>query len=98
MSAHLHLVRAAAGEEKSERLYAQLVGSLLYLSGCTCPDLSQAVGAPSRHMAHPIAEHWAAAKDPLRYVNGMATLGITYGETEGVVGYRDADLAGCLDA
>jgi hypothetical protein len=48
-------------------------------------------------MAHPTAEHWAAAKDLLRYVKGTATLGITYGEKECVVGYGDADFAGCLD-
>jgi hypothetical protein len=40
---------------------------------------------------------WAAAKDLLRYVKGTATLGITYGEKEGVVVYGDADFAGCLD-
>jgi hypothetical protein len=77
--------------------YAQLVGSLLHLSGCTRPDISRAVGALSRHMAHPTAEHWAAAKDLLRYVKGTAALGITYGEKECAVGYGDADFAGCLD-
>jgi hypothetical protein len=94
---HLHLVHAAAGEEKSEQPHAQRVASLLYISDCTRPDKSQAVGALSRHMAHPTAEHWAAAKDRLRYVKSTATLGITYGEKEGVVGYGDTDFAVCLD-
>jgi hypothetical protein len=100
MSSYLHLIRVATiveGEEKSQQPYAQLVGSLLYLAGCMRPDIAQAVGALSRHVAQPTAEHWAAAKDLLRYVKGTAAQGISYGEKEGVVGYGDDDFVGCLD-
>jgi hypothetical protein len=49
------------------RLYRQLVGSLLYLK-YSKPDLSYAVGAVSRFMKEPQELHWKDAKRILRYV------------------------------
>jgi len=82
--------------------YASLVGSLLYLSVCTRPDISYAVGVLSKFMANPTTTHWNAAKAVLRYVAGSIDTGITYGgggngASDGVYGYCDADYAGDLD-
>jgi len=80
--------------------YAALVGSLLYLSICTRPDIAQAVGALSKYMACPTIIHWQVAKGLLRYVAGTTTYGITYsgGKTAPVIeGYCDADYAGDVD-
>jgi hypothetical protein len=80
--------------------YAALVGSLLYLSICTRPDIAQAVGALSKYMACPTIIHWQVAKGLLRYVAGTTTYGITYngGNTAPVIeGYCDADYAGDVD-
>jgi transposase InsO family protein len=89
----------AAGEplDKATFTFTHLVGSMLYLSVCTRPDIAQAVGALSKHMAAPTTVHWQAAKGVLRYIAGTLSLGITYGLGVGISGYCDADYAGDLD-
>lgn len=76
--------------------YSQLIGSLMYLSVCTRPDISQAVGALARYMASPTIEHWQAAKGVLRYLAGTAKCGITFSGLE-LNGFCDADYAGDID-
>jgi hypothetical protein len=77
--------------------YSPLVGSLLYLSVCTRPDISYTVGALARFMSNPTAAHWQAAKGLLRYLAGTATYGITYGGGSELLSYCDADYAGDTD-
>ena len=79
------------------KTYQELVGSLLYLATGTRPDISVAVGQLTRHVSAPTIEHLAAAKVVLRYLKGTESLGLTYGSTEPMVGYSDADYAGDLD-
>ena len=77
--------------------YSELVGSLLYLSVCTRPDISQAVGVLARYMAKPSMEHWTAAKGVLRYIAGTLKHGICFGGSSTTVeGYCDADYASDL--
>ena len=76
--------------------YSQLIGSLMYLSVCTRPDISQAVGALARYMAAPTTAHWQAAKGVLRYIAGTANFGITF-QGDNLEAYCDADYAGDLD-
>jgi len=78
--------------------YAQLIGSLMYLSICTRPDISQAVGALARYMANPTMAHWQAAKGVLRYLAGTANYGILFGSSAGLEAYCDADYAGDIDS
>jgi hypothetical protein len=75
------------------------VGSLLYLSVCTRPDISQAVGALARYMSCPTSAHYEAAKTVLRYIAGTPDYGITFGGCEDLYlqGYCDADYAGDID-
>jgi Reverse transcriptase (RNA-dependent DNA polymerase) len=78
--------------------YVELVGSLLYLASCTRPDIAQAVGALSRHMATPTEHHWNTAKGVLRYLKGTHTWGITFARGGGeFVGYCDASFADDVD-
>jgi len=78
--------------------YASLIGSLMYLSICTRPDISQAVGALARYMACPTVAHWQAGKTILRYLSGTASHGITFGAgSPGLQAYCDADYAGDTD-
>ena len=45
------------------------MGSLIYLSVCTRPDISP-VGVLTRYMAKPSMGHWIAAKGVSRYIAG----------------------------
>jgi hypothetical protein len=78
--------------------YRSLVGGLMYLSVCTRPDISYAVGALARYMSAPSSSHWQAALGVLRYLAGTASMGITFsGGDITVQGYCDADYAGDVD-
>ena len=76
------------------------MGSLLYLSVCTRPDIAQAVGALSRYMAAPTTTHWQAARSVLAYLAGTVIAGITYirSAPSTLIGYTDADYGGELDS
>ena len=76
--------------------YQSLIGSLLYASVCTRPDISMAVSHLSRFMSKPSTVHWEQAKRVLRYLKGTADSGLVYGGANSIdlVGYSDADHAG----
>lgn len=78
----------------TEFKFKELVGSLLYLSTCTRPDISHAVSIASR-TSEPTQSHWNALKRILRYLKGTKDLGITYKfvQPNELVGYSDADYA-----
>jgi hypothetical protein len=84
--------------DQSSYGYSELIGSLMYLSVCTRPDIAQAVGALARFMSCPTTTHWAAAKGVLRYLSGTRLDGINYqGREAEIVGYCDSDFAGDID-
>ena len=103
MSPGTVLVKPGADErlEVERYPYSALVGSLLYIAGCTRPDISHAVGVLTRHMSAPGKEHWKAAKEVVRYLAGTADYGLVFGDgrvDEGLIGYTDADHAGCVES
>ena len=79
--------------------YRELVGSLLYLSNTTRPDIYFAVGMLSRFMENPGTKHWHAAGHVLRYLRYTSTMGITYKSNMPlqITTYSDADFAGDPD-
>jgi hypothetical protein len=88
------------GEQKPEVLdkYQELVGCLLYLTGCTRPDIAQSVGVLSRFMSAPTDAHMSAAKQVIRYLAGTTSLGLKFSQGENkLLGYCDADYAGDVD-
>jgi hypothetical protein len=79
--------------------YQSIVGSLLYASIATRPDIAQAVRAVSRFNSYPTEAHLTAAKSILRYLKGTVDLTLRYKKSDdaGLVGYSDADYAGNVD-
>ena len=78
-----------------QRKYQELIGSLLFLSSRTRPDIAAAVNLLSRHCAHPLSKHMKAAKRVLRYLKGTKNMFLPLKKAESdFVVYSDADWAG----
>ena len=90
------LVSGQSSDVCNQQMYQAVVGSLLYLSTKTRPDIAYAVGCAARFCAKPTKEHWTAVKRILRYLKGTSNLGLLYRSTTSseLVGYSDADWAG----
>ena len=73
-------------------LYCEAVGSLMYASLATRPDISYAVATVSRFLNNPGMPHWDAVRRIYRYLLGTKDLQLTYGGMpSALVGYADAD-------
>ena len=79
--------------------YASLVGSLMYATICTRPDIAYIVGMLGRFQANPGEAHWVAAKKVLRYLQRTKSFMLVYGRCDSLKleGYTDSDLAGDVD-
>ena len=79
-------------------LYQSAVGSLLYLSGWTRPDIAFAVNQVARYCSSRTKEHWTAVKLILRYLKGTPNYDLAYSrnvdKNKTLIGYSDADWAG----
>ena len=58
--------------------YREVIGSLLWLSLGTRPDIAYAVSQVAKFCSNPGPEHWKAVIRILRYLHGTRTLGLTY--------------------
>src|SRR4051812_49187032 len=80
--------------------YSSTVGSIMYATVCTRPDISHAVSVVSRYMAYPERQHWKAVKWILRYLQGTADMGLIFDKKKmenSIIGFVDSDYAGGLD-
>ena len=66
------------GDSVSQDKYAQIIGSLMLLTNCTCPDIAYAVGRLNRYTHNPSIEHWDAISKLLRYLKGTFDFGLSY--------------------
>jgi hypothetical protein len=82
--------------EAGEVPYREAVGSLLYLSQITRPDITFAVNLVSRYLEKPLTIHWNAVKRIFKYLKGTFNYGLIYDSsvTPKLRGYSDADYAG----
>ena len=87
-------------DEMKDIPYASAVGSLMYAQVCTRPDLAFATGMFGRYQKNPGKVHWVGVKKALRYCQGTKDFMLTYRRSDNleVVGYTDADFAGCVDS
>jgi hypothetical protein len=80
--------------------YQSLIGSLLYASVSTTPNITMAVSYLSMHMAKASMVHWEHAKRVLRYMKGTSDHKLVYGGERVSValeGYADANYPGDSD-
>src|ERR1700678_49055 len=77
--------------------YQRLIGSLLFLSICTRPDIAFAVMALSQWNSKPEPRHFASAKRVLRYLKGTKNFCLKYGGVKKDLplhGFTDSDWGG----
>ncbi len=73
-------------------LYHEAIGSLMYASIATQPNISFAVTALSQFLDNPGEVHWEAVKRIMRYLSGTKDYALTYGdECHNLLGYSDTD-------
>ena len=94
------LVKADTNSEMIDPvLYQSAVGSLLYLSTKTRPDIAYAVNSVARFSSQPTKQHWVAIKRIFRYLKGTTRLGLLYkkDDSKSVIGFSDADWGGDIE-
>ena len=72
----------------------------MYAQVCTCPDIAYIVGMLGRYLSNSGMDHWKAAKRVMRYLQKTKDCMLTYRRSNHleVIGYSDADFAGCQDS
>ena len=83
------------GEPNGDWPYREAVGSLMWLSTMTRPDISNAVHAVARHSHNPTDRHWKAVLKIMTYLHGTRGMGLTFVRDSGLdlTAYSDADYA-----
>lgn len=78
--------------------YAVAIGSLMYASTGSRPDISFAVQTLSQFTSRPSDVHWASVKHVMRYLKGTIDTGLIFRADAdlGLIGYSDADWAQSL--
>ena len=81
------------GEPKEDLPYREAVGSLMWLSTMTRPDISNAVRAVARHSHNPTDGHWKAVLKIMTYLHGTRGMSLTFLRGSGLdlSAYNDTD-------
>jgi hypothetical protein len=96
MGTNGHLDLDTGGKSVDQKVYWSMIGSLLYLCAPR-PDIMLSVCMCARFQADPKEVHLRAVKRILRYLVYTPKFGLWYpkGSTFDLIGYSDADWAGC---
>lgn len=97
MQPGLKLQRVGTPMAIDQRHYTSVVGSILYLSNATRPDVSYTAGALCRFMQDPQEEHWKAALWLLGYLRATHQEGLRFGTGNGLLAFTDAAYADDVD-
>ncbi|RVW33076.1 Retrovirus-related Pol polyprotein from transposon RE1 [Vitis vinifera] len=95
MSSSIKLDMDEKGKPVNSTMYRGMIGSLLYLTASR-PDM-YSVCLCARFQSCPKESHLSAVKRILRYLKGTMDIGLWYpkGDNFELIGYSDADFAGC---
>jgi hypothetical protein len=96
MGTNGHLDLDTGGKSVDQKVYRSMIGSLLYLCASR-PDIMLSVCMCARFQADPKEAHLTVVKRTLRYLVHTPKFGLWYprGSTFDLIGYSDADWAGC---
>jgi hypothetical protein len=96
MGTNGHLDLDTGGKSVDQKVYRSMIGSLLYLCASR-PDIVLSVCMCARFQADPKEVHLRAMKTIMRYLVYTPKFGLWYpkGSTFDLIGYSDADWAGC---
>ena len=64
-----------SGDHEEFAEYRVLVGSLMWMSAMTIPDITNALGACARHCHNPTARHWKALLQIAAHVTATKEIG-----------------------
>jgi hypothetical protein len=80
-----------SGRAVAQLEYASAIGSMMYATHCTRPDIAFAVSKLSQYTVNPGVEHWKAVGRALGYLKRTSTFELTYSSSPGILeGYSDA--------
>ena len=93
------LVQAGGQSKLTAAPYRESVGSLMYLSVATRPDITFAVHQASRYLENSTETHWKTVKRIIKYLKGTTGYGLHFEcvQKKELLAYSDADYVGELE-
>lgn len=92
----LNIYTHSGNEDATSAPYREAIGSLMYLSTATRPDITFAVNVASRYLDTATKIHWNAVKRIFKYLKGTTNFGLKFerDQEKHICVYSDADYAG----
>ena len=81
----------------NKTIYKSAIGSLIYLSKCTRPDIAFSVNKAARKSEKPTISDWNKITNIFRYINSTKDYKIVYDGQGEIIAYTDADFGGDLN-